>query len=107
MTTRSCKWHGECEFPGHCIDRENAEKVDVRSMPTLYSDDGSTAWVPLPRDLWRRIDCSCIYCRDADGNPTMSYWDTMAVSTMPPRGGKRNLTWLVHMPEAHGKKPLR
>lgn len=69
--------------------------------------EGSTIFIPLPRDKWRDCDgCACIYC-SADGKPTRpAYWDTLAISN---ERDKRRIdtAWYVHAPEYHGAKPKR
>jgi hypothetical protein len=62
-----------------------------------------TLFLPLPCELWRPIagDCCCSYC-SADGSPQPAWWDTLAMDV---RGDTYPVQ--VHMPEAHGAKPVR
>ncbi len=83
----------------------------LNGAPMHYSANGSTAFVPLPPELWVEIPegCKCTVCTANQAavdalDPTLprlkAYWDTMAIATAPEKGRKTGTTWLVHMPEA-------
>jgi len=81
--------------------------VNLNGSLVRYSEDGSTAFIPLPRELWREIDtsgCSCWSCSQVAGRK--SYWDTLAVATQPKKMGgqkhsKTDHAWTVHNPKDH------
>jgi len=65
------------------------------------SEDGSTIFIPLPRQMWRETECGCEFCRSVPGRK--SYWDTLAVSTAMPAGAIDH-AWTVHRPEQHPQR---
>lgn len=71
---------------------------------------GKTIFIPLPRELWRRIDygCSCMYCSATPGksNPE-AYWDTLAVAAEKFDKLGPDVSWTVHAPEFHGAEKKR
>lgn len=75
----------------------------------VRSEDGSTIYIALPRHMWRDAgDCCCRYCSSEYAVAGMAYWDTLAVSALPPRNSDRiDSAWTVHMPEIHGATPKR
>lgn len=71
----------------------NSDMPSLNGAATFLSKDGSTAFVRLPRELWRSAGiCHCPHCKGGEG-----FWDTLAVSTKLVDG--RNTTaWTVHYP---------
>jgi len=97
-----------CLEPVIVEKREPPEPPKLNGIAVHRSEDGSTIFIPLPRELWRSCGgCGCRYCSPTCGKSSSeAYWDTLAVSTKPPDDG-RDYTWTVHAPEYHGVKPKR
>jgi hypothetical protein len=77
------------------------------TMVKRYKD---TIFLPLPRELWREIEggCACMYCSDDNRNVGKpAYWDTLAISKLPPRDHKPDTAWTVHYPELNGARSKR
>lgn len=70
--------------------------LDLNGASVSYSADGSTAFIALPRALWRSCGgkCHCKHCNGREGQ-----WDTLAVSTRP--GAGVPTAWTVHRPEGN------
>lgn len=86
-----------------------SEGPTLNGARVVYSEDGSTIYIPLPRELWRPSNggCICRYCSDDPNVSKPSFWDTLAVSSKPRKGLKTDTTWTVHKPELHGIEPKR
>jgi len=66
-----------------------------------YSKDGTTIWLPLPREFWKPItgSCDCKYCKQSGE----SFWDTLCLSTKPTKA-YMDLPHYVHFPELHQER---
>lgn len=76
----------------------DGERPGTMSGQAIYvSEDGSTLFIPLPRDLALNIDggCDCEYCKaHPDVTPK---WDALALAAKP-KNRHGDHTWTVHFP---------
>ncbi len=89
---------------------ELPEVPNLNGLRVERSEDGSTLFVLLPRELWRPIayGCQCQHCTPDHCVPGEAYWDTLAIAVGKTRiDGPRNTTWLTHQPARHGVKAQR
>lgn len=77
---------------------------NMNGTRVTYSADGSTIFIPLPRELWRPCgDCMCDECK-ANKKTIPGYvpsWDTLAVASKPDPTRVIQSSWTVHMPKLH------
>jgi hypothetical protein len=74
----------------------------------VYARRGNVIFIPLPRALWGSAGtCSCRFCSEDPKHPELGYWDTLAVVQDLDPLERRDTTWTVHYPEAHGIQPKR
>lgn len=74
----------------------------MNGQDIFVSGDGSTLFVPIPRELAADCGhCDCDYCKaHPDVTPK---WDTLALAANPKdRNGEH--TWTVHLPDKSGLK---
>jgi hypothetical protein len=80
-------------------DKANAGQTETMSGQNVYvSQDGSTLYVAIPRELAADIPggCDCPYCKKhPDITPK---WDTLALAAKP-KGDTAEHSWTVHCPD--------
>jgi hypothetical protein len=67
---------------------------------TRYKD---TIFIPLPVSEWRLAgdgNCGCDVCK-SDKGTTLAFWDTLTVSTKPPKRGYNDFASVCHHPGLH------
>lgn len=76
------------EPQGQIVGRE--EMPLMNGTETFVAEDSSTAFVRLPRELWRTAGkCYCPHCRGKEG-----FWDALAIDLTHPK----STAWTVHFP---------
>lgn len=77
-------------------NRLNGMEVILRTKETIY--------LRIPRALQLptgTAPCQCPSCKEMMriGSKDHSKWDTLAITTKPPKGNRNDTAWTVHFPD--------